>query len=77
MLLAFDVARSSANRVSFLREARDMFARQITLEVLAKQPAFQIADASPESDWTPVGLPVKFPTYGKAKVRVRLSALSQ
>ncbi len=74
MLLAFDVARSSANRVSHLREARDMFARQITLEILAKQPAFQIMDASPESNWTPVGQSIEFPTYGKAEVRVLLSA---
>jgi hypothetical protein len=73
MLLAFDVARSSANRVSHLRKARDIFARQITLEALAKQPAFQITDGGPESYWTPVGQP-EFSAYGKTEVCVLLSA---
>jgi hypothetical protein len=73
-LLSFDVARSNAARVSLLREARDMFARQIARDLLAQGPLVTISEMPRVADWVLAGAPIDFPTYGEAVVRTRVSA---
>jgi hypothetical protein len=73
-LLSFDVARSTAGRVSMLRDARDMFARQTARDLLAQLPEFTIADMPRESDWTSASEPIDFATYGEATVSTMVAA---